>query len=439
MLPSLHRLAPTGEFYALPRREAQKRNQDGGDPIYGEPFPANCHHDARSCRPTFRVWVADPQTGNKGTANYRVYFARDLWDWYQRQPTDPIDRQKCWSEDWWALHTKYDPDGSIPDWVGFLPKYDRVQQLATEKSEVMQALANVRVVSFGDNSAATAMYALVDLLLGPDGIDTTTGEVDEAVFDETLAGLLDERAVRTARWLLEADVLDVIARHLRTQPENLGSGAQHKWAPLLLDALLRAVTPREDHPDMTARDAVLNDIIGIPDLVLGLVTQARRNEWMHRWKAYEDEWEVVPLRWLWQCLQRADDNDDAAQQTDLSTDEMLEMLELLLRPRPEEDAWGQNWGYTHRYTSKVFALRIVSFLSKSNWSGVRARLLRRDLLRSVTKYSVLALDADAHVADERFKKQAGNVLRRIQSDSTTMWDLIAEVRFEVTGRSDQGS
>ena len=438
MLPSLHRLAPTGEFYALPYHEAQQLNKDGGDPIYGEPFPANCHHDARRCRPTFRVWVADPQTGNKGTTNYYVYFARDLWEWYQRQPTDPTNRQMCWSGDWWALHTKYDPDGNIPDWVRFLPKYDRVQQLVAQKSEVMQVLANVSVVSFGENNAATAMYHLVDLLLGSDGIDQD-GNVDQEVFDQTLAGLLDERATHAARWLLEADVLDVIARHLRTQPENLGSGAQHKWAPLLLDALLRAVVPRENSPDMTERDAVLNDIIGMPELVLGLVTQARRNEWMHRWKAYEDEWEVVPLRWLWQCLQRADDNDSVEQQTDLSTDEMLEMLELVLRPRPEEDAWDQNWGYTHRYTSKVFALRIVSFLSKSNWPGVRARLSRRDLLRSVTKYSVLALGADAHEADERFKKQAGNVLRRLQSDSPAMGALVAEVRFEVTGRSDQGS
>lgn len=439
MLPPLHRLAPTGEFYALPRREANELNVDGGDPIYGEPFPANCHRDARRCRPTFRVWVADPQTGNKGTTNYRVYFARDLWDWYQRQPTDPNDRQMCWSEDWWALHTKYDPDGNIPHWVGLLPKYDRVQQLATEKGEVMQALASASVVSFGETNAASAMYALVDLLLGPDGIDPATGDVDLAVFDQTLAKLLDERAMRAARWLLEAGVLDVIARHLRTQPENLGSGAQHKWAPLVLDALLRAVVPRENSPDMTERDAVLNSIIASPELVLGLVTQARRNEWMQRWKEHEDDWEVKPILWLWQCAERANDNDSVEQQTNLSTDEMLEMLELVLRPRPEEDTQLQNWGLAHRYASKTFALRVVSLLSKSNWPGVRARLSRRDLLRSVTKYSVIALGSDEHEMLFKFRSQAANVLRRLQSDSPATGALIAEIRFEVTGRSDQGS
>ena len=67
-----------------------------------------------------------------------MYFARYLWDWYQQKPTDPLNRQLCWREDWHALHDKYDPNGYIPDSIKLLPMLDRNAQLTQEKGEVME-------------------------------------------------------------------------------------------------------------------------------------------------------------------------------------------------------------------------------------------------------------------------------------------------------------
>jgi len=435
MLPSLHRLAPTGEFYALPRHEAQKLNEeDDGDPMTGELFPANCHRDSRNCEPTFRVWVADPATGNKGTDQYYVYFARALWDWYQRQPTDPNNRQICWSEDWWALRAKYDPNGDVPEWVAHMPNYNRVRQLDAEKRRYLQDLEGASRVLNG--ASYIYLHGLAQVLYGPDGTTLyADGTVGNPVEEHWMARFLYEKALRVARWLLEADVLGVITHHLGTGEDFLGDPSQHKWAVMLLHALLRALTPRAQTPDRTEREAVIDRILTMPDLLHRLVSAAHGIAERFRVRENEQEWELKPILLLWWCAKRALRNDDTQQFMALATDKMLDALELVFRPLIDEDNADRGYGYRRRYNSKALALEIVQCISLAVSPQVRLRLLRKELLLSVTKFSVLQLDAnDQHFEeDEAFRSMAVGVLRRLEFVSPRADAMVNEVRFEVTG------
>ena len=434
MLPSLHQLAPTGEFYALPRREAQRLNEENdGDPWTGEMFPANCHRDARNCEPTFRVWVADPATGNKGTGQYYVYFARTLWDWYQRQPTDPNNRQFCWSEDWWALHTKYDPDGEISPWVEHLPMYNRVRQLAEERRIYLTDLHMAMFVH--DEVSSIHLHSLAQVLGGPDGTLMPDGSNENEVEDVWMVKFLYERALRVARRLLETGALDIIAHHLRTQRHNLGDPSQHKWAAQLLKSLLKALGQRWEGPssDLTEHNALIGRVLGMPDLLRGLANYAH---WiaMRRAEAFdEDPWELVPLQILFLCAGNSLRNDDWRQATALATDRLLDTLELVFRPRPGGDSADMGYDVTCRYTSKQMALRIVQYLSMNSSPRVRSLLIRRELLLAVTKFSMLQLDEndDGYEELEEFRSVAAGVLMRLSYLSPNAEGMVNEVGFEV--------
>ena len=430
MLPSLHRLAPTGEFYALRDDEAQKLNEENdGDPWTGEMFPANCHRDTPGCEPTFRVWVADPVTGNKGTEHYNVYFARPLWNWYQRQPTDPNNRQICWSEDWWELRAKYDPDGEISPWVEHMPNYNRVQQLDAEKRRYLQDLEGASRVLNG--ASWFYLHGLAQVLYGPDGSPLySEGSLGNPVEEEYMARFLYEKALRVARWLLEADVLGIITNHLRHGTDLLGDPSQHKWAVVLLHALLRALTPRAQNPDLTEHNAVIDNVLGMPDLLRGLVVAVHRIQVRNGHVVNEQEWELKPLQLLWQCAKRALQNNDEQQFMALATDNMLDTLELVFRPQPGENSANRFYGYRIRYNSKSLALKIVHLFSQA-WSPlVRLRLLRRELLLSVTKVSVLQLNPDSQYIEEHeaFRAMAADVLRRLKFVSPRAEAMVNEIR-----------
>lgn len=119
-LPDLARLslAPTGEFYALDRDEADGRE----DPITTEPLDRDCERDDTDCRPTFRVRT-NPKPG--GGFHYLYYDAENLWLWVKDHRTDMISKMPVWRENWMALHEKYDPEGEIPVWVSYLPRMNK--------------------------------------------------------------------------------------------------------------------------------------------------------------------------------------------------------------------------------------------------------------------------------------------------------------------------
>ena len=434
MLPSLHRLAPTGEFYALSRREAQKLNEeDDGDPMTGELFPANCHRDTHGCEPTFRVWVADPVTGNKGTEYYNVYFARALWNWYQRQPTDPNNRQICWSEDWWALRAKYDPNGDVPGWVAHMPNYNRVRQLDAEKRRYLWELEGASRIT--NEASYIYLHGLAQVLYGPDGTLYSDGTLGNPVEEQWMARFLYEKALRVARWLLEADVLGVITHHLGLGTDLLGDAVQYKWAAQLLKSLLKAVGQRWEGPnaDLTEHNAVIDRVLGMPDLLRGLVDYAHRIAVRRAEVFHEDPWELVPLQMLFLCAGNSLRNDDWRQATALATDQLLDTLELVFRPRPRGNSADMGYDVTCRFTSKQTALRIVQYLSMNSSPRVRSLLMRRKLLLAVTKFSVLQLDEndDGYEELEEFRSVASGVLMRLRYLSPNAERMVDEVGNEV--------
>lgn len=134
-LPPLDRLrlTRTGEFYPLSEEQVDELNREGAEePITQRAFqrdvgPEDLWH-------TFRVRLTQPD----GSFKDQFYRAESLWDWYQRSaggarpPTDPLTRQPVWYEDWWALHGRFDPEGTVPDWAYRLTKFDPASEDAQQ-------------------------------------------------------------------------------------------------------------------------------------------------------------------------------------------------------------------------------------------------------------------------------------------------------------------
>lgn len=436
MLPSLHKLSPTGEFYALGFKEAKEWNEQNpqGDTFGHEKIPANCHPDTRNCEPTFRVWVRDEVTGNKGTTNYYVYLAQHLWRWYQDNPTDPNNRQLCWSEDWYLLKAQYGLQGAEPEWVKHLPSYNRVQQLADEKQKYLSDLQDAG--SGFNNYSFMKLYDLANVLIGPDGTLMEDGSITNSTDDGWVATFEYEKAWRVARWLLDANVLRVIADHLRPQRAETDDPRQHAWATELLHALMKAVGKRWEgrNADYTELYQVVGSILGTPDLLHGLT------EYVH-WIAVEqagviDEapWERTPFHILYECAVIAQKYDDWRQAMTLATDGLLETLERVFRPLPGEDTADAGYGFTRRFTSKAMAQRIVWALSNHSSPRVRDRLMRRELLLAMTKFSMLELDQNDpfYEENEEFKQMASAVLTNLQNLSPDASAMVGRLQSEVT-------
>lgn len=437
MLPSLHKLSPTGEFYALKFKEAKKWNEQNpqGETFTFDKIRANCHRDSSGCKPTFRVWVADPVTGNKGTTKYNIYYAEDLWGWYQQNPTDPINRQYCWSEDWVELKAKFGLPGAEPKWVKYLPSYNRVNQLQVEKSTYLSYLRLAD--AFGVVSYMN-MYNLASVLIGPDGTFTDDGSTENAQ-EGLMATFEYEKAWRAARWLLEADVLSVISRHLLSQRNDLRNPILDRWATQLLRALQLAVAQRwnGENADLTELHALNGRILNMPELLQGLIEYAKRiTVEFAEVSSDENPWELLPLRVLYNCaLSTLEEESLSLSARALATDQMLQTLELVLLPRPDMDTASANYDYEWRNRSKLMALTIVHSLSSNSSARIRARLKRRELLLAMTKFSVLQLDKDArfYEEDEEFRQAASDVLMNLQNLSPDAQAMVDQLKFEVTG------
>lgn len=437
MLPSLHKLSLTGEFYALKDEEARQWNKENpqGDTFLFDDIPANCHRDARDCEPTFRVWVADPATGNKGTTKYNIYLAKHLWEWYQQNPTDPINRQYCWSEDWVELKAKYGLPGAEPKWVKYLPSYNRVNQLQAEKRTY---LGHLRQAAFFGVYSYMAMYNLASLLIGPDGTFTEDGSTENAQ-EGWVATFAYEEAWRVARVLLEADVLSVISHHLRSQRGDLRSPIRDRWATQLLKGLQAAVAQRwkGENADLTELHALNGRILDMPELLQGLTEYAYRITVEFAEDSSEEKpWELLPLRVLYNCaLSTLEEEGLWSSARALATDRVLETLELIFRPRRDMDTAYANYDHEWRNHSKLLALTIVHSLSSNSGARIRARLKRRELLLAMTKFSVLQLDKDAqfYEEDKEFREAASEVLVNLRNLSPDAQAMVDQLEFEVTG------
>jgi hypothetical protein len=437
MLPSLHKLSPTGEFHALGWKEAKEWNEQNpqGDAFSHDKIPANCYPDTRNCEPTFRVWVADPVTGNKGTTKYNVYLAQPLWQWYQQNPTDPINRQYCWSEDWVELKAKYGLPGVEPKWVKYLPSYNRVNQLQAEKRTYLYQLRQAE--GFGVVSYMN-MYNLAGLLIGPDGTFTEDGSTENAQ-EGWVATFAYEEALRIARWLLEADVLSVISRNLLSHRSDLRSPILDRWATQLLKALQSAVAQRGmgENADLTELHELNGRILDMPELLQGLVEYAYRiTVEFAEVSSDENPWELLPLRVLYNCaLSTLEEESLLFSAQALATDQMLETFELIFRPRPDMDTASANYDYVWRNHSKLLALTIVHSLSSNSSARVRARLKRRELLLAMTKFGALQLNKHAQFYEEdvEFRQAASEVLMNLQNLSPDAQAMVDQLKFEVTG------
>jgi len=121
MLPRLDRLSlkPTGEFYTLTSDEAA---EEGEDPIHGHPLLPDQTKDSLAA--TFRVRSKDPRPGTTNRYVYHFFEAESLWQWVRRQDHafNPKNRDPLWKEDWLQLHSQFDPNSPVPDWVRNLPQ-----------------------------------------------------------------------------------------------------------------------------------------------------------------------------------------------------------------------------------------------------------------------------------------------------------------------------
>jgi hypothetical protein len=423
MLPPLHRLVPTGEFYALPRREATQLNDaSGGDPMTGLPFPANCHRDARRCKPTFRVWAKDEATGNRGAAHYSVYFARFLWDWYQYQPTDPNNRQLCWKEDWWALRAKYDATGSVPGYVEFLPSYNRVQELVDEKQRCLAKLAQASDIE--NLMSSTHMHGLANLLgnreLLPDG---SSGPEPTGWHGK----LSWERALRWGRWLMEAGVLETIEAVLANPRTNT---SELRWAVELIVALSRALGERPDSEIGRAEsERMIQRLTTMPVFLKGLVDYGRRVHAAHANSQYESASETVPMFAMLLITRvtlrgvhatRSESAPVAREAFErLVGAGAIDLIAEVIRPLPTHDSADDFWGYMHRATSKLAALNVFSFITMGASPNTLAQLARRDLLLSLVKFATVSAEDNLslHQSLSRFQGVVRIALLRIASVS----------------------
>tara|TARA_B100001079_G_C16366605_1_gene495447 strand:- start:44 stop:1408 length:1365 start_codon:yes stop_codon:yes gene_type:complete len=436
MLPSLHKLSPTGEFYALGFKEAKEWNEQNpqGETFSLKKIPANCYPDTRNCDPTFRVWVADPVTHNKGTTKYYVYLAKPLWQWYQNQPTDPNNRQFCWSEDWYLLKAKYGLQGAEPEWVQYLPSYNRVRQLEGEREKYLSDLRNAG--SGFETYNFMYLRSLANVLIGPDGTLMEDGSTINPK-DGWVAHFQYEKAWSVARWLLKSNVLRVIANHLRPQRAEVDNPRQHAWATELLDALMKAVAKRWEgrNADHTELYNVVNDVFGTPDLLHGLTEYAHWIAVTHANVINEKPWELTPLRILHVCAATTQKTDDWRHAMALATDRVLDTLEQIFRPMiPEQDTADAGYGYVYRVNSKMLAQRMVWCLSNHSSARVRARLMRRELLLAITKFSMLQLDQHSryYEEDDEFRRMASAVLTNLRDLSPDAQAMVDQLKSEVT-------
>ena len=82
----------------------------------------------------------------------------------------------------------------------------------------------------------------------------------------------------------------------------------------------------------------------------------------------------------------------------------------------------------------MLAQRMVWCLSNHSSARVRARLMRRELLLAITKFSMLQLDQNSryYEADEEFKQMASTVLTNLRNVSPDAQAMVDQLQSEVT-------
>jgi len=146
-LPPLHqlRLTPTGEFYPLNKDQVNDLNRENAEePITQQRFQLDADGPQDAWH-TFRVQLEQTD----GSFRSQFYRAESLWEWYQRSadsarpPVDPLTRQPVWYEDWWALHERFDPQGTVPYWAHELAKFDAARAAAREAARQKTAIEDL--------------------------------------------------------------------------------------------------------------------------------------------------------------------------------------------------------------------------------------------------------------------------------------------------------
>jgi hypothetical protein len=308
-----------------------------------------------------------------------------------------------------------------------------VRQLEGEREKYLSDLRNAD--SGFDTYNFMHLRSLANVLIGPDGTLMEDGSTINPK-DGWVAHFQYEKAWRVARWLLESNVLRVIANHLRPQRAEVDDPRQHAWATELLNALMKAVAKRWEgrNADHTELYKVVNDIFGTPDLLHGLTEYAHWIAVTHANVINEVPWEVTPFNILYVCAATTQKTDDWRQAMALATDRVLDTLERVFRPIPEQDTADAGYGYMHRVNSKMLAQRIVWCLSNHSSPRVRALLMRRELLLAITKFSMLQLDQNSryYEADEEFKQMASTVLTNLRNVSPDAQAMVDQLQSEVT-------
>ena len=125
-------LTLTGEFHPLNQDQVDDLNREEADePITQQRFQLDA--EPQDGWHTFRVELKRSGPFDGPFFKDQLYRAESLWEWYKRSangaqpPTDPLTRRPVWSEDWWALHERFDPQGDVPDWARTLPRLEVVR------------------------------------------------------------------------------------------------------------------------------------------------------------------------------------------------------------------------------------------------------------------------------------------------------------------------
>lgn len=173
-LPPLDRLCltPTGEFYPLRTDQVDDLNREGAEePLTRQQFQLDSDGPEDAWH-TFRVEL-NPLLG---PSKDQFYHAESLWMWYQKNagladpPTDPLTRQSAWYEDWWELHERFDPQGTVPVWAHTLPKLKVAKEIVAEErwereEEIEEHKLRIKdgeemwmqLIQYGDPSLATML------------------------------------------------------------------------------------------------------------------------------------------------------------------------------------------------------------------------------------------------------------------------------------------
>ena len=282
---------------------------------------------------------------------------------------------------------------------------------------------------------------LVKILNGPRGEVGENGRANGDSRDLPSGVLKVEsyaKAVRTARWLLENRIQQVdnpsngsVLLLLQTLlGDDNNPMKTKKWAAQLLESLLCALTPEGSDLDLTEQFALLDRILGMPGLIRGLADYAQA---VHVQEATatppvdglvmvsEEEWELVPITLLWQCGQRAQENDDWRQHMALATNEMLDMLTVVLSERPSGAGESLERDFDHRRYEKWLAMYTVADLSWASSPCVRRRLAEHsELVKSLIKLSLLEFDDDDDAEWYEIRAMAACVLERLHQLSPDM-------------------